>query len=53
MVESYDNGYEQANMNTISIIQAIKAGDKTEEEIANTFNTKIEYVQQIASAVRP
>ena len=47
MVESYDNGYEQATMNTISIIQAIKTGDKTEEEIANTFNTKIEYIQQL------
>jgi predicted transposase/invertase (TIGR01784 family) len=47
MIESFDNGFDQGTINAISIIQALKKGDITEEEIAKTFNTTTEVVQQL------
>lgn len=47
MIESFDDGYEKGTTNTISIIQALKKGESSVEDIAKSFNTTTEFVQQL------
>lgn len=55
MIESFDNGFDdgfekgmkKGTTHTISIIQALKKGESSVEDIAKSFNTTTEFVQQL------